>query len=310
MTAVAAASSSCAVSLHRSTPARATVIGLARLLVVLMVASMVAAGCSQDPPPESADADPGLVHVHGMGVNPSNGVLYAATHTGLFKLEDGRPATRVSTRLQDTMGFTVAGPDHFLGSGHPDLRDTELQRPDRPPLLGLVESRDAGHTWRSLSLLGEADFHALASVHGRVYGYDVTSGRFMVTTDRRRWEPRSVVALVTFAVSPRQPALVVGASERGVVRSVDQGRRWTQPSGPVLRALAWEETDALWGAGVDGQLYLSQDQGRTWAPRGRLGGEPEALVAHGGRLHVALHGKGVYQSQDGGRSWRLSHGAD
>jgi hypothetical protein len=68
--------------------------------------------------------DPGVVHVHGLGINPKDGGLYAATHTGLFVIGDGT-ATRVSGRLQDTMGFTVVGPDHFIGSGHPDFRDTQ-----------------------------------------------------------------------------------------------------------------------------------------------------------------------------------------
>ena len=38
------------------------------------------------------------------------------------------------------MGFTVVGPDTFLGSGHPDIRATD------PPLLGLIESNDAAQT--------------------------------------------------------------------------------------------------------------------------------------------------------------------
>jgi hypothetical protein len=100
------------------------------------------------------------VHVHRLGINPRDGALYAATHTGLFTIRD-RAATRVADRYQDTMGFTVVGPDHFLGSGHPDFRDRQLYDPNRRPLLGLVDSRDAARSWRSLSLLGEADFHAL-----------------------------------------------------------------------------------------------------------------------------------------------------
>jgi hypothetical protein len=36
------------------------------------------------------------------------------------------------------MGFAVVGPDHMIGSGHPDVRT------DLPPLLGLIQSRDPG----------------------------------------------------------------------------------------------------------------------------------------------------------------------
>ena len=109
-------------------------LGVALLVVV------VAAGCGERSGSPSAPTahDPGVVHVHGLGVNPRDGALYAATHTGLFAIRDGH-AARVGDRWRDTMGFTVVGPDHFLGSGHPDLRDRELVKFGRPPLLGLVE---------------------------------------------------------------------------------------------------------------------------------------------------------------------------
>jgi hypothetical protein len=175
--------------------------------MVALVVVLVVAGCGKDrsaSPSPPAVEDPGVVHVHGLGINPRDGRLYAATHTGLFVIADGT-ATRVSDRLQDTMGFTVVGPDQFLGSGHPDFRDTQLYDPARRPLLGLIESRDAGRSWRPKSLLGEADFHDLQVAHGRVYGYDATGQRFMTTTDRTRWHVRSTVELVGFAVSPTDP---------------------------------------------------------------------------------------------------------
>jgi hypothetical protein len=70
--------------------------------------------------------------------------------------KEQRRAVRVADRYQDTMRFTVAGPDRFLGSGHPDFQ----KDPDLPPLLGLIKSEDAGQTWEPVSMLGEADFHS------------------------------------------------------------------------------------------------------------------------------------------------------
>jgi hypothetical protein len=67
-----------------------------------------------------------------------------------------KTAERVGDSYQDTMGFTVVGPNRFLGSGHPATDDL-------PPLLGLIESTDAGKTWEHVSLLGEADSHVLRS---------------------------------------------------------------------------------------------------------------------------------------------------
>jgi hypothetical protein len=135
------------------------------------------------------------------------------------------------------MGFTVVGPDQSLGSGHPDFRDAQLTVPNKRPLLGLIESRDAGHSWQPLSLLGEADFHALQVARGRVYGYDATGGRFMVTSDHRHWQVRSKLELTSFAVSPTDPELVVAATDRGLVRSRDGGRRWQPIRGPAALLL-------------------------------------------------------------------------
>jgi hypothetical protein len=272
-----------------------------------LLAALVLAGCRSDQPAvpsASVPEDPGLIHVHGLGINPADGTLYAATHTGLFTVRDGA-GRRVADRLQDTMGFTVVGPDHFLGSGHPDLRDAQLTVPNKRPLLGLIESRDAGRSWQPRSLLGEADFHALQVAQNRVYGYDATGGRFMVTSDHRHWQVRSKLELTSFAVSPTDPKLVVAATERGLVRSRDGGRRWQPVRGPAGLLLDWERPDALWAITDDGQLWHSKDAGRSWRRAGKINGQPEAFLAHEARLYVAVAQLGVVTSNDHGRSWRV-----
>jgi hypothetical protein len=257
-------------------------------------------------PSQAVAEDPGVVHVHGLGINPRDGALFAATHTGLFAIRDGT-ATRVTERFQDTMGFTVVGPDHFLGSGHPDFRDTQLAVPNKRPLLGLVESRDAGRSWQPLSLLGEADFHGLEVAHGLVYGYDATGQRFMVTGDRRRWQVRSTVELVGFAVSPSEPELVVATTGRTLLRSTDGGRHWQQLQGPALLVLDWADGTGLWGITTDGQGWHSTDAAKTWERPGQVGGQPEALLADQGRLYAAIMEVGIVTSADGGRSWQLRY---
>ena len=102
--------------------------------------------------------------MHGLGVNPSDDTLIVATHTGSFRLsaDSGEPE-RIGDSYRDTMGFTVAGPDHFLGSGHPDVAGLQAGDPTR---LGLTESTDGGLTWAIQSLGDEVDFHGLAFAHG------------------------------------------------------------------------------------------------------------------------------------------------
>jgi hypothetical protein len=276
---------------------------------LLLLVAAVGAGCGPNGPTPASQPvaeDPGVVHVHGLGVNPRDGALVAATHTGLFVIGDGT-ATRVTDRLQDTMGFTVVGPDHFLGSGHPDVRDTQLYDPDRRPLLGLIESRDAGRSWQPLSLLGEADFHALQVAHGLVYGYDATGQRLMVSADRRRWQVRSTVELVGFAVSPTDPELVIGTTGRQLLRSTNGGRTWQLLQGPALLVLDWADEAGLWGISPDGQVWHSRDAARSWHRPGRVGGQPEALLADQGRLYAAVMGLGIVSSTDGGRRWQVRY---
>lgn len=92
-----------------------------------------------------AENDPGPVHIHGLGINPADRSLFIATHTGTWRVANGTTkAERVGDNYQDTMGFTVVGPNRFLGSGHPATAD-------QPPLLGLIESDDAGKTWEPVT---------------------------------------------------------------------------------------------------------------------------------------------------------------
>ena len=254
------------------------------------------------------EVETGVVHVHGLGVDPADGVLYAATHTGLFRIPEQGSAARVANRAQDTMGFSVVGPGRFIGSGHPDFREDDV----RPPLLGLVESDDAGQTWQRLSLHGQADFHALAAAHGQVYGYDSTSSTFMVTADRQEWDPRSRLPLRDFAVDPADPDGIVATTEQGPVASSDGGRTWAPLEGaPALVVLAWTARAGLLGVAVHGTVHRSSDSGRTWAHAGSTGGRPEAVTvddrAGTVSLYVAVEGKGIVVSEDGGRTFAVRY---
>jgi hypothetical protein len=64
-------------------------------------------------------SDDALGHIHGLGVDPGDGTLYAATHFGVFRVGDDGSLARVADRWQDTMAFTVIGPGHFSGQWAP-----------------------------------------------------------------------------------------------------------------------------------------------------------------------------------------------
>jgi len=253
----------------------------------------------------SADATP-LVHVHGLA--RVGDVLLIATHNGLYELErDADEPTIVGEIHHDLMGFTVSAPDRFLASGHPDLRG--MREDGLPPHLGLIESRDGGSTWQSVSLLGEADFHVLRAAGERVYGYDATHGRLLLSADGgRSWvEAQPPGPLFDLVVDPQDPDHLVASGERGLHRSRDGGHSWER-AGDTVGLLAWPEGGPLYLVAPDGAVSMWSAAG-PWQEGGDAGGEPAAFFAAGPReLYVALHGGGIVQSLDGGESWTATIG--
>jgi photosystem II stability/assembly factor-like uncharacterized protein len=279
-------------------------------LLAVLALGVVISACGDEPTETGSSAraeDPGQVHIHGLGLNPADGSLFIATHTGLFRAPgDAGRSQRVGDSFQDTMGFAVIGPDHFLGSGHPDGRD------DLPPFLGLIESRDAGRTWKPVSLHGEADFHVLEAAGASVYGYGsdfaTREPRFLASTDGgKRWEPlRAPEPLISLALSPEDPRRLFASGERGVHHSSDAGRSWRSVDAPSPGLLAWTEAGLIL-VGLDGEVWQATDPvaGR-WRPAGSIDGPPAALDHSAeGELFAALHDGVVKHSTDDGRTWAL-----
>jgi hypothetical protein len=264
--------------------------------------------------PAAAEAtaveDAGPVHVHALGVNPKDASLFLATHTGLFRAP--RPEAepkRVADRWQDTMGFTVIGPDHFLASGHPDGRE------QLPPFLGLIESRDAGRTWEEISLLGTMDFHVLEAAGDRIYGFgsewETHAERLLVSNDRGEtwWRRRAPESLIDLAIAPDDPDTAVAAGRRDLYITRDAAQTWTELSArPGL--LAWRGRQLI---AIDsrGTVRAATAAFRGWRIRGGVGGKPAALATGPGRqLYVALHDGTIKRSGDGGFSWSAWGGHD
>ena len=244
-----------------------------------------------------------LVHIHRLQQVSGTSALYVATHTGLFKVDDGE-IERVGDATHDLMGFTVAGPDDLLASGHPDLRVDELMVEGKPPLLGLAHSKD-GQTWQPLSLLGDVDFHALVTAHDQVYGIDSQTGALMVSRDRKTWETRSEgLPFSDIAVSPDDPDVLVGAAQDGLAGSDDGGKSWEKVASQRAAYLSWT-ADGLFAVTPEGTVARSADGGKNWQSLGSTGGLPAALLVTDEGVYVAVHEAGIKQSTDGGQTFEF-----
>ncbi|MCG5466595.1 glycosyl hydrolase [Micromonospora sp. MED01] len=267
--------------------------------VALLIAAVIAF-VNWDDASRSSDVSTAsaLSHVHGMAVNPSDQQLYVATHHGVVRVSDSG-AAHVGDGRQDTMGFTVIGPDHFLASGHPAPGEAG------PTHLGLIESTDGGRTWRSVSLAGRADFHALRSADGVTYGVDSSTGSLLASTDRVTWQARSRIEAYDLAVEPGQPDSLLATAEQGLQRSVDGGRTWAAAGGRAFVLLHWAGRDRLLGIAADGQILVSHDAAVSWSGTGgHVPDAPAAFTTHGDLLFVATRDGRVLRSGDAGATWQ------
>ena len=276
--------------------------GRRRIAAALSVAAVSLSGCSTSPTaPTGPSGEQAFGHIHGLGIDPADNGLYVASHMGVFKqTRDG--FERIADRWQDTMAFTVVGPDHFLASGHPDMRE------DKPVHLGLIESKDAAETWESLSLEGRADFHALEPAGERLYGYDSQTKTLMVTTDRREWQDLIRLPVVDLAADPSNADSLMITDTSGRLMRMRAG---LQPQlvadAPRLVFIDWPEEDLLVGLAPDGSVYRSTNGSASWQELRPVEGPPEALAVTTDRWYAAT-GHGIYVSEDQGSTWSSVEG--
>ena len=285
----------------------------------LAPAVALALGCGGGGEQARAPAEPaGIVdrskeppYVNALDVNPRDGSLLMNTNVGLFRIApDGRAARRVEARVDAApspvaigragLAFTFTGPDRLLGSGHPDRAGA------LPESLGLLLSEDAGRSWRSLSRMGQSDFHALHLVEGRVIAADLLTYTVMVSPDGgRTWEQRPPPEpLFDLEVDPGDPRALAASSQRQLFTSDDQGRTWRPRDAAPFALLEWTRDGRLHRADQDGKVSESSDGGASWRRVGSTRPAPQAIAADpDGDLYVAAKDGSVDRSEDGGRTW-------
>lgn len=255
---------------------------------------------SQAPPDSAAEQSARPSHIHGLGVNPTDGALFVASHEGLFRAERGSDRLNlVGGSQRDTMGFTVLGPDQFLASGHPDAQTSD------PQLLGLISSSDAGRSWRDLVLGGDADLHVIRTGDDVFYAHDVHKNRLFEGVPGgsglllRATPPGTVIDL---AVDPRDDKRLFASTDRGLFLSEDSGNNWTREHERV-GLLAFADGRLLM-IDARGHVARMKMNGAHWQQIGALPDAPMALVSHDSLLVAAAADGSIVQSDNGGRTWR------
>ncbi|GEP38122.1 hypothetical protein NPS01_17850 [Nocardioides psychrotolerans] len=280
-------------------PSRGSALIIGTLGVTLIAALLFAAtrGDQHSTPRTTAGVDVG--HIHGIGVDPGSDQLYIGAHLGTFSVTPEGTVQPVGVVRNDTMAFTVTGPGRFLASGHPEIGT------DQPVHLGLIESRDAAATWESVSLAGDADFHALdTATGGRTWGADSARGLLLTSTDTRSWDTVASGQFIDVAADPAGQDIALVTTGTGQLRFYDPtGTSTAVPDSPTLTFIDWAAPDLLVGLGPDGTVFASTSTASSWERVGQVPGRPSALEVTDTGWYAASD-QGLFSSTSSGSSWQ------
>lgn len=220
------------------------------------------------------------IHVHGLGIDPSdNNILYIATHGDFYKSVDGGTPVKVDKQRADYMAFNAPQTPGIplYSSGHPSTGGN----------TGLIKSTDGGQTWEVVARVLDppVDFHAMAiskSDPSTIVGFDSGGRGIFKTIDAgNTWQkldyPGQYVAAL--AISPSDSNTVFAGTGDGIFLSNDGGASWTQLdhyAGIAVMALAFDADGNLYGSTEQTGLARSSDLGKTWESINR---PPDSLTA-------------------------------
>lgn len=266
-----------------------------------------------------------LTDVHGLEAPAwADGDVFVSTHSGLVRIAANGGWYEVGDLRHDLMGFRAHPTDAAVlyGSGHPDLR-SGLKNP-----VGFVRSADAGVSWESVALAGQAEFHALAvqATNGDVlYGFGVDSapGLYRTVDGGATWARVRAEALLdaggatVLEVDPFDADVVYAGTPRGLLRSVDGGGTWESFAfdGVAVTAVRFSAVEPrailVYVADAEVGLTASVDGGDSWAPLGLVvqGSDAVGYIAPSptdkNTMHVGTYGMDVMVTSDGGDTWTL-----
>ena len=167
-----------------------------------------------------------------------------------------------------------------------------------------------------LAQLNTADAHALAfsPVDAATVFFGHHDGLLISRDQGATWQPANLrgADTMSLAASPQNPQRMYAAGHGIFYRSDDGGTSWSKVAGALqdadIHAFAAspEDADRVYAFIENQGILTSADGGATWQPLPQ-GGLPEmaALAAGPGQtLYAGTSFGDVYESVDGGQSWR------
>lgn len=244
-----------------------------------------------------------LSHIHGIAFGAVDGLILA-THHGVFAIDPTGQA-RLISEPHDFMGFTRAGADRLIASGHPAGGGN----------MGVLISNDGGSAWSSLAdgVGGPVDFHAMSVSPADpevVYGL---FGGVQVSRDAgKTWAVSGPAPADTLdlAAAPDDPATLYAGTMDGLMVSTDFGASWAQsgPQGVPVTAIEATGSGEIYAFFAGGGLFRRDGDGSWIALSEDFG---QRVILHlavdadaPDRLAAVTNASAVLISDDAGKTWR------
>lgn len=239
-------------------------------------------------------------------------VFYTATINGCVQTTDGGDSWRISTSWDMTEPKDVC-----VDVNSPD--DVYLALPD-----GIAVSNDRGGTWvrREKGLPARGKYTQTIKVDrtkaGRVLA-GCESGIYLTDNGAGKWRRVHVTGTTVTEIqqSPHDPKLWLAATQvDGVLISRDGGRSWSRINGlsneNAWYSVAFDPTNAArWAVcGWKYGILTTEDAGKSWTVRNQGldsvdGAFRVSVDPDNGRLYFNIWRRGLYASDDFGRTWRF-----
>lgn len=196
-----------------------------------------------------------VTHIHGLNAFGSR--ILMGSHEGLFQFVSQNNMKPIGKDRFDTMGLDGDGSTLFA-SGHPGP-GSKLPNP-----VGLLRSNDGGISWKSISLLGEVDFHFLEVSGVQIFGENAADGSLMYSKDSgQKWKNLGVNKFSDIAIQSGSLGGAI-AIDRGKV--VKTNNAFKTQSQLIFKSdvTAVESISKDFYLAAKNQIFRSTDQAKSW----------------------------------------------
>lgn len=195
---------------------------------------------------------------------------------------------------------------------------------------GVFKSTNSGDAWTQKSAVPSVDGskHSIgaASVGSLVQDPSDPQALYIGTSENGLWlsydggdswrtTPQvSRGAVTSVAVDPKAKCTVYATVENKLVKTEDCTRTWAvryldSAADRLTTAVAVDtyNPQLVWLGNMNGSLFQSQDSGMTWKLSHAFDGRILRIVMAANdsrRIYVALQGKGIWRTDDGGANWK------